>query len=177
MSDDELVGEIAILFTAAHETNAVALTWSLRILPPVAWCTRAVDQPTELGPIHLPKGSRVLFSPYITHHLTEVYSQPRRFLPQRWLHITPSPYAYTPFGGGRRLCIGYAFSMTFLRIAVAMILQRFGVSLAAGARIDRTYQVTIAPQFGMPMRIHPKGAHVTPVRPRGTIREMIDLET
>ena len=221
MTEDELVGEVAILFTAAHETNTVALTWtlfllsqhpriiadladelhaelhgepprvdqferlplldavvkeSLRILPPVAWCTRAVDQPTQLGPYHLTKGSRVLFSPYITHHLADVYPCPRRFNPERWLHHTPTPYEYLPFGGGRRMCVGYAFSMTLLRIAVAMIVQRFNLSLASGARIDRSYQVTIAPKFGMPLQLHARGTWVEPVRPCGTIREMVDLD-
>jgi cytochrome P450 len=84
-------------------------------------------------------------------------------------------YACIPLGGGRPMCVGYAFSMAFLQIALAVILQRFRLSLEDGARIDRTYRVTIATKFGMPMRLHPKGARVAPTRPRGTIREMVDL--
>jgi cytochrome P450 len=196
MTEDELVGEVSILFTAAHETNTVALTWtlfllsqhpkiladlldeldgelhgdaprvdqfdrlplleavikeSMRILPPVAWGTRAVDQATQLGPFELPKGSRVLYSQYITHHLPEIYPNPRRYDPGRWSSFAPPPYAYIPFGGGPRLCIGYAFSMTFLRIALPVILQTFNPIVSTGGEIDRTYQVTIAPKYGMPM--------------------------
>lgn len=148
---------------------------SLRILPPVAWGTRAVDQPTEIGPYFLPKGSRVLYSQHITHHLPEIYPQPRRFDPDRWVSFAPPSYAYIPFGGGPRLCIGYAFSMTFLRIALAVIAQRFRLALAPGARIERKYRVTVAPKYGMPMIVHPKGRAVPTVAPRGRIHDTVDL--
>ena len=220
MTEEELIGEVSVLFTAAHETNTVALTWtlfllsqhpkiladlvdelegelrgepprvdqfdrlpllervikeSLRILPPVAWGTRAVDQPTQLGPYFLPKGSRVLYSQYVTHHLPEIYPSPRKFNPDRWLTLTPPPYAYIPFGGGPRLCIGYSFSMTLLRITLAIVLQRFQLSLAPEARIDRKYQVTIAPKYGMPMIVRPKGEVFRRVVPRGAIHDTVDL--
>lgn len=222
MTEDELVGEVSILFTAAHETNTVALTWtlfllsqhpkilsdlldeldnelhgdaprvdqfdrlpllewvikeSMRILPPVAWGTRAVDQPTQLGRFELPKGSRVLYSQYITHNLPDIYPNPRRYDPERWSSFAPPPYAYIPFGGGPRLCIGYAFSMTFLRIALPIILQRFNLALAPGTRIDRTYQVTIAPKYGMPMVVQAKGTRSKPIRPEGTIHDMVALDS
>ena len=222
MTEDELVGEVSILFTAAHETNTVALTWtlfllsqhpnvladlldeldgelhgdaprvdqfdrlplleavikeSMRILPPVAWGTRAVDQATQLGPFELPKGSRVLYSQYITHHLPEIYPNPRRYDPRRWSSFAPPPYAYIPFGGGPRLCIGYAFSMTFLRIALPVILQRFNLSLTPRARIDRTYQVTIAPKYGMPMVVQDRSTAIKPIRPHGTIHDMVEFDS
>jgi cytochrome P450 len=221
MPEDELVGEVSVLFTAAHETNTVALTWtlfllsqhpkilsdlldelgavlhgdapridqferlpllewvikeSLRILPPVGWSTRAVDQATRLGPYDLAKGSRVLFSQYITHHMPDIFPNPRSFSPQRWSSAAPPPYAFIPFGGGPRLCIGYAFSMTFLRIALAVILQKFGLSLAPGTKIDRAYQITMAPKDGMPMVLHGAGERIKPVRPQGTIHDMVQLD-
>ena len=220
MTEEELIGEVSVLFTAAHETNTVALTWalfllsqhpkiladlvdelegelhgaaprvdqfdrlpllervikeSLRILPPVAWGTRAVDQPTQLGPFELPKGSRVLYSQYVTHHLPEIYPNPQKFNPDRWRMLVPPPYAYIPFGGGPRLCIGYSFSMTLLRITLAIVLQRFQLSLAPEARIDRKYQVTIAPKYGMPMIVRPRGEVFRRVVPRGTIHDVVDL--
>lgn len=221
LSEEELVGEVSVLFLAAHETNSVALAWtlfllsqhprilcdlgdelhgelggdapridqfgrlpllegvikeSLRILPPVAWGTRAVDRPTQLGPFALPKGSRVLYSPYVTHILPEIYPYPRRFQPGRWTSFAPPPYAYIPFGGGPRLCIGYTMAMTFLRIALSVIVQRCALSLAPGARIDRSYQVTIAPKYGMPMVVQAKGTLSRPIRPRGTIHDMVALD-
>jgi cytochrome P450 len=222
MTEGELIGQANILFTAAHETNTAALTWtlfllsqhprvmaelldelrgelhgdapsidqlhrlsllervikeSLRIIPPVVWSTRIVDQPVLLGPYHLPKGSRVIYSQYMTHHLPELYPNPERFDPDRWLSTEPSPYAYLPFGGGPRMCIGYAFSMTVLRITLAMILQRYRLSLVPGARIDRNYAVTLSPKYGMPMMVHKQDRQFTREIPRGDIHEMVDLRT
>jgi cytochrome P450 len=220
MTEDELIGQVNVLFTAAHHTNTAALTWtlfllsqhprvmadlvdeldgelhgeaprveqfgrlpllervikeSLRILPPVVWSTRIVDQPVQLGPHHLPRGSRVLYSQYMTHHLPELYPNPERFDPDRWLSGEPSPYEYLPFGAGPRLCIGYAFSMALMRIAVAMILQRYRLSLASGARIDRKYAVTLSPKYGMPMTVRNQDRQFTREIPRGNIHDLVDL--
>jgi cytochrome P450 len=222
MTENELVGEVSILFAATYETNTIALTWtlfllsqhpeilsdllnelagvlggdaprvdqfdrlpllgqvikeSMRILPPVAWGTRAVDQPTKLGRFDLPKGSRVLYSQYVTHHMPDIYPNPRRFNPARWSSFTPPPYAYIPFGGGPRVCIGHAFSRTFLRVALPVILQRVSLSLAPGTRIDRSYRVTIAPKYGMPMRVQANGTTTRPIRPTGTIHDIVELSS
>jgi len=220
MTEDELIGQANVLFSAAHETTTSALTWtlfllsqhpgimadlldeldgelrgeapridqldrlsllervikeSLRLLPPVVWSTRIADQPVQLGPYHLEKGSRVLYSQYMTHHLPELYPNPERFDPDRWVSDEASPYAYLPFGAGPRTCIGQAFSMTMLRITLAMILQRYRLSLVPGATIDRKFAVTMSPKYGMPMTIHNQDRRFTKEIPRGNIHEMVDL--
>jgi hypothetical protein len=55
------------------------------------------------------------------------------------------------------------------------VLQRFQLCLAPKARIDRKYQVTIAPKYGMPMILRPRGEVLRPVVPRGTIHDTVDL--
>ncbi|MCI0482974.1 MAG: cytochrome P450, partial [candidate division NC10 bacterium] len=121
--------------------------------------------------------SKVIYSQYMTHHLPELYPNPERFDPDRWLSTEPSPYAYLPFGSGPRMCIGYAFSMTMLRITLAMILQRYRLSLVPGATVDRKYAVTLSPKYGMPMMVHKQDRQFSKEVPRGNIHEMVDLRT
>ena len=83
------------------------------------------------------RGDRVILSHYVTHHLPELYANPERFDPERWLSLKRGPYEYLPFSAGPRLCIGYSFAMQALKLSTAMILQRFRFSVLPGTRIDR----------------------------------------
>ncbi|MGH6754683.1 MAG: cytochrome P450, partial [Bradyrhizobium sp.] len=65
---------------------------SMRILPPVPFQVRVATQPTRLGGVPLPRGTRVILSPFLTNRCEEIYPQPDRFLPGRWASIDPSPF-------------------------------------------------------------------------------------
>ncbi len=151
---------------------------SMRVLSPVVSNGRLVTEETELGGFVLPRWSEVSFSPYVTHHMPELYEEPERFDPDRWLTINPGPYEYVPFGGGARLCIGASFAMMEISITLAMILQRFRLEMRPDATIDRVVTATMAPKPGMPLivrkqdREHARSRH--PVR--GQIHEMVQLE-
>ena len=82
------------------------------------------------GPFDLPRGTGIVFTPLVTHHLPEMYPQPEKFLPDRWLTLRPSPYAYHPFGAGPRLCIGGPLATAIIRIA----LRQDSVALSAERR-------------------------------------------
>ena len=90
----------------------------------------------ELGPHQIPAGATFVLSPLVTHHMPEVWPEPRRFSPQRWLERKPTPFEFIPFGGGTRRCIGAAFSEQEMRLALAQIIQRFALALHPGQRID-----------------------------------------
>ena len=149
---------------------------SMRLLPPASISLRVSTAPFELGPYQLPRGTTVFFSQYVTHHMPELYPQPERFLPERWAAIDPPVYAYLPFGGGPRMCIGASFALLEIKIALALIVQRFTLALRPGARIDRRLRITLAPRQGMPMIVHSPDRALPVNRPRGNIREMVELE-
>ncbi|MDF5734007.1 MAG: cytochrome P450, partial [Rhizonema sp. PD38] len=65
---------------------------------------------------------------YLAHHREEVYPQPKKFKPERFLDRQFSPYEYLPFGGGNRRCIGMAFAQYEMKLVLATILSRFQVS-------------------------------------------------
>ncbi|MFQ5657474.1 MAG: cytochrome P450 [Candidatus Methylomirabilales bacterium] len=150
---------------------------SMRVLPPVVYNTRNSIEPFRLGSYELPKGSTVGFSHYITHHMPELYPQPEKFLPQRWLTIDPSPYEYLPFGAAPRMCIGAAFAMMTLKVSLSMILQRYRLTVVPGATIDRNGLVTLSPKHGMPMLIRLQDRQFIKSEVRGNIHEMVDLRT
>jgi len=149
---------------------------SLRILPPVPYTIRVARyRETPIGPYVMLRGDRVILSHYVTHHLPELYANPERFDPQRWLTLKRGPYEYLPFSAGPRLCIGYSFAMQALKLSTAMILQRFRFSVLPGTRIDRTVRVTMSPRQGLPVSIHPPDGRFEASPVTGNIREMVDL--
>jgi cytochrome P450 len=148
---------------------------SMRLLPPASISLRVSTAPFKLGPYELPRGTTVFFSQYATHHMPELYPEPERFLPERWLAIDPPVYEYLPFGAGPRMCIGATFALLEIKIALAMIVQRYQLALQPGARIDRRLRITLSPRQGMPMIVLPPDRAPPVNRPRGNIREMVDL--
>jgi cytochrome P450 len=153
-----------------------ALKESLRLLPPVSFNLRKTAAPAELGPYTLPKGATVLFSHYLTHHLPELFPQPERFLPERWLTQSPSPYAYLPFSAGARMCIGAGMATVVLKTALAMIVQRYRLTVVPGARIDRQVTVTLDSRQGMPMLVAAQDGDFRASPVVGNIHEMVELE-
>jgi len=150
---------------------------SMRILPASFYSQRINPEPVQLGPFYLIRGTPIVFSQYITHHMPDLFPDPERFLPERWQTIAPSPYAYLPFGAGARLCMGAPMALITLKITLAVMLQRFTFHLLPGSEINgRVTSTMFAPASGIPVRI------ATPETPwqlkpvTGSIHEMVTLD-
>lgn len=102
---------------------------SMRVLPASSYSQRVAVQPTSLGPVRIGPGTPVVFSQYITHHRPDLYENPDCFYPERWATISPSAYAYLPFGAGPRMCIGAPLAMVEIRTALTIMLKRFNFQL------------------------------------------------
>jgi cytochrome P450 len=227
LSDEELVGQTSVLFSAAHMTTAHSLTWtlfllaqhptvmtrlfeelndpasiaakgtdtgalskgenlslldrvineSLRLLPASAYSQRVNMVAVKLGPLDLPRGTGIVFTPLVTHRLPDLYPQPANFLPDRWIGLRPSPYAFHPFGAGPRLCIGGPLATAVLRIALRQILTRFRLTVVPGSDISAHVESTmLVPTHGVPMQIAaPDGQfHSSPVG--GNIHDLVELD-
>jgi cytochrome P450 len=148
---------------------------SLRILPPAVYNARRTTEAFALGPYEMPAGSTIAFSHYVTHHSPDLFPDPEKFRPERWVAAQPTPYEYLPFSAGPRICLGASFAMMELKIALAMMLQRYRLDLVPGARIDRKVAVTMSPRHGMPVTIHRQDGQFRAGRVRGNIREMVEL--
>jgi cytochrome P450 len=151
---------------------------SLRLFPPIYMTNRSSIEPVELGDYRLPAQTEVLVSIYHTHRLPDLYTEPRRFRPERWRSIDPGTYGYIPFSVGPRTCPGMALAMMQMKIMMAMIVQRVRLELPRGARIDRTGVGTLVPKQGMWMRVRAQDRRFAESRAkiRGSVASMVDLE-
>jgi cytochrome P450 len=167
-SDAEAVPTTSLLENVIKE--------SMRLLPASAYSQRINTEPVELGPFRLPRGTGIVFTPLVTHRLTDLYPQPDRFLPDRWTTLRPSPYAYHPFGAGARLCIGGPLAMAIIRTALQKILKRFRLKVVAGAEINAQVQSTmLVPTNGVPMLVHAADGRFESAPTTGNIHELVDF--
>jgi cytochrome P450 len=163
----EQLGRLALLERVIKE--------GLRLLPPVVYLPRITSGPVRLGPYELPGQTVVLASPYVTHHLPEIFPEPQRYEPDRWLLMGPCPSAYVPFGGGARLCLGAPFSTLLLKVALSVILQRYRLMVVPGALIERQGTLSLNAKHGVPMYVFEQDEQFTASWVVGNIHEMVDL--
>jgi cytochrome P450 len=137
-------------------TNRVVLE-SMRLYPPAYGFGREAVEDCEIGGYHVPKGSTVHMFPWIVHRDERWYPDPLRFDPDRWKNDfakTLPAFAYLPFGGGPRRCIGNSFAMMEAVLLVAAIAQRFTLTLAEGHVVEPFASITLRPKYGMKMRLN-----------------------
>jgi cytochrome P450 len=150
---------------------------SMRILPASSYSQRVCSAATMLRNVPLTRGTPVVFSQYVTHHMAELYAEPESFRPDRWLNGPASPYAYLPFGAGAKMCIGAPMAMTTLRTVLPSILKRYRLTVAAGSEINaKIVSTMLGPTTAVPMHIaHQDGRfHSSPVS--GNIHSMVLLQ-
>jgi cytochrome P450 len=150
---------------------------SLRVLSPATLIWRRLSEPAQLGPYEVPTGTEVLVSPYMTHVDPDVYPHPKRFSPERWAGLKPSPFEYLPFSYGARKCLGAAFAEILLRVVVPMIVQRYRLEMLPDAKVDLTVTFTMKPKGGLPMivREQDREFHRSKSRLRGDLSKLLEM--
>jgi pentalenene oxygenase len=125
------------------------LTETLRHSPPGWLFTRVTTRETELGGRRLPRGTTVLYSPYLLHHNAAWFPEPGRFLPERWPAGEPAagPHgALIPFAAGSRKCIGDLFSMAEMTVTLATVAGRWRLSHPPGRVAPPRPGATLGPR-------------------------------
>lgn len=179
IDDEELRDQIITLLLAGHETTTTGLAWAferllrnpdalakaregqdayldavvqetLRIRPVIPAVLRQLQAPIELGGWRLPAGVTVMPAILLLHRDPELFPEPKRFRPERFLEDgAASTYIWIPFGGGRRRCLGAAFASFEMRVALRTILQ--STTLRADRPEDervRNHHITMIPSRG-----------------------------
>lgn len=147
--------------------TSMVLKESMRIYPP-AWTLnlRKTKEATTLGDYRVEPGDVIMVSPYAIHHNPRLYPEPHKFDPERFAPEQEAQrhrYAYIPFGGGPRVCIGNSFATMEAELIIATIAQRYQMQFVGTAPVERQAQITMSPKGGLPMRIHPRTPAVNPV--------------
>jgi cytochrome P450 len=107
----------------------------MRLYPPVYAMGREAIEEVDLGAVVLPKGAIVLMAQWVVQRDPRWYRDPEVFRPERWLDhsLDGNPkFAYFPFGGGPRVCIGNHFAMMEAQIILAMVIRRWSLAMVAG---------------------------------------------
>jgi cytochrome P450 len=128
----------------------------LRLFPPAWLITRQARQADTLSGCAIPAGSLMILSPYTLHRRADIWVHPEAFDPDRFAANAQNKaprYAYIPFGGGPRLCIGNSFAQAEAALVLATFVQNYDLDLLPGQKVRVDALVTIRPRGGLPMRV------------------------
>ena len=156
---DRVLGDGALTIDRVGQLiyTKMVIDETLRLHPPFWFENRNVKVSLELGGQRLSPGDIVAFSRYSLHRHPRFWRDPDRFDPDRFqLDQEENPrgsYAYIPFGGGPRICIGHHFAIMELLVIVAMIVQQYRVVTAPENRHEMTAALTMTPKFGHWVRL------------------------
>ena len=160
--ENELVSEWQHVLAGATPTadqlhrlpyTAAVIAESMRLYPPVYVIGREATDDLELGGYRVKRGYTVLMSQWVNHRDPRYFPEPEEFRPERWengLAKRIPKFAYYPFGGGQRLCVGSSFALMEAAIILAAVGQRYRFTLDPDAVIGIKPQITLLPANGIP---------------------------
>ncbi len=138
------------------EYTAMVLSESMRMYPPAWAMGREVLEDVSIGPYRLRKGTMVFFSQYIVQRDPRWFPEPERFRPERFTPYAKAGrprFAYFPFGGGGRQCIGESFAWMEATLTLVTLAQRWRVELVEGQKIELQPKITLRPKNGVMVRM------------------------
>jgi len=183
MSDAELRDELVTLLLAGHETTATALSWAverlvrhpdawerlrsgdeawvdavvketLRLRPVLPIVARKLTRPLTVRGWDLPAGVTVAPCIHLVHRRPDVYPEPSRFRPERFLERPAGTYTWIPFGGGVRRCLGASFALFEMQAVLRVLARMVDLRPTApeGERVSRR-SITLVPARGGEVRV------------------------
>jgi cytochrome P450 len=157
---DDVVGsrELAVTDLARLPYLDGVVKETLRLHPPSVYSPREVGEPFDFGGYHVRKGTIVLFSPFVTGRDPSQFPDPEAFRPERWDasrpdHVEPHPYAFVPFGGRARRCIGFALADLQIKVMIVQLVRRTELAPATTRPPQPQGTVAVRPGGGVPIRV------------------------
>jgi cytochrome P450 len=131
---------------------------SMRLYPPAWLLSREAKRDFEVYGYSIRKGAQVLMSQWVMHRDARYFDRPEEFRPERWAdeHTKSLPrFAYFPFGGGPRVCIGTSYAMMEAILILATTAQRFHLTLALDQKVTPLPSITLRPKNGVKVIVTP----------------------
>jgi len=131
----------------------------LRLYPAAYVLQRTSTEPFDLGGYHFPANTTVIMSQWIIHRDPRYFEAPEEFRPERWLDGLEArlpAYAYFPFGGGPRRCIGQVFALMEAALIAATLAQRYQFTEPPGTKLIPEPLVTLRAKGGVKMKLKPR---------------------
>ena len=151
---------LGAIFTAADlprlQYTRMVFAEALRLYPPAWLMTRRAREEVVIGDYRFPAGTFFLISQYLTHRDPRFFPEPEAFVPTRWAappDAGPAQYAYFPFGGGPRQCLGEGFAWMEGLLVLATVAQTWRMALVPGPPVEPWGLVTLRPKQGIPVRL------------------------
>ncbi len=143
---------------------------ALRLYPPAWVMGRRALEDDELGGYHIPRGSFIVINHFGMHRHPEYWRDPERFDPDRFLpeRVASRPrFAYSPFGGGPRLCVGNDLALMEMQLILSTIAQKYRVCVLPGFPVELEPEITLKPRYGLRVTLEaaPRAPEFTPRRP------------
>jgi cytochrome P450 len=156
--DRVLAGRLPTIADIPHLTYVEqVITEALRLYPPAWMIGRRAVAEQPLGNYVLPPRALVLLSPYVTQRDARHFAEPDRFMPERWtpeFRASLEPFAYFPFGGGSRRCIGESFAMMELVLVASTIARRWAIRVVPGHPVVPQPLMTLRLKHGLRATVH-----------------------
>ena len=131
---------------------------AMRLYPPAWAIARTAIKTDEIGGYRVPANSEILLLPYITHRHPKYWEKPEEFYPEHFLpeKVAARPrFAYFPFGGGPRQCIGNNFALMEAQLIIATVAQKYRLRLTDEQPIEPETSITLRPSRSLKMTLHP----------------------
>lgn len=133
---------------------------AMRLYPPAWMLSRTAVEDDEIGGRHIPAKAEILLLLYATHRHPKYWDSPDEFDPENFSPEKTAArprYAYFPFGGGPRQCIGNSFALMEAQLIIATVAQKYRLTLSAGQTVESEPSVTLRPRGGIKMTLLERG--------------------
>ncbi len=130
---------------------------TMRVYPPAYIIGREAVRDCEVGGYRVPAGMQLFIPAWVVHHDARFFEKPEEFRPERWTpdFVKELPrYAYFPFGGGPRVCIGNSFAMMEFILLLATIAQKFQLRLVPEHKVELYPALSLRPRHGIKVILH-----------------------